>query len=127
MTHPELISEYPEHIVEAIQRATRYVEPLDGAEALRRNEQVQDAVVRNIEIIGEAASRMQNADSGFVAGHPDVPWAEMRGMRNKMIHEYFDVDWQVVWATVKEDFPRLQQQIDALLIARRQMAGDGGS
>lgn len=126
MTHPERVYEYLEHIAQAIQRAMRYIEPLDSAEALRRNEQVQDAVVRNIEIIGEAANRIQNASSGFVASHAELPWAEMRGMRNKMIHEYFDVDWQVIWTTVKEDLPRLKQQIDLLLIAHSQMPEDRG-
>ncbi len=87
MTHPERVYEYLEHIVQAIQRATRYIEPLGDAEALARNEQIQDAVVRNIEIIGEAAGRTQNAASSFIADHPELPWAEMRGMRNKMIHE----------------------------------------
>jgi len=126
VTHPERVYEYLEHIAQAIQRAMRYIEPLDSAEALRRNEQVQDAVVRNIEIIGEAANRIQNASSGFVASHAELPWAEMRGMRNKMIHEYFDVDWQVIWTTVKEDLPRLKQQIDLLLIAHSQMPEDRG-
>ncbi len=46
-------------------------------------------------------------------------WIEMRGMRNKMIHNYFDVDWEVVWGTVKDDLFRLKQQIDALLLEQR--------
>ena len=73
------------------------------ARPLRQNEQTQDAVVRNIEIIGEAASRIQSIAPEFVVSHPELPWIEMRGMRNKMIHEYFDVDWAVVWSTVKDD------------------------
>jgi uncharacterized protein with HEPN domain len=85
-----------EHIVQAIQRATRYIQHLDSAAALRQNEQIQDAVVRNIEIIGEAAGGIQNIIPEFVANHPELPWIEMRGMRNKMIHEYFDVDWGIV-------------------------------
>jgi uncharacterized protein with HEPN domain len=78
--HPERVTEYLGHIVKAIQRATRYVEPLAGADAVRQAEQIQDAVIRNLEIIGEAANRIMNADPGFVAAHPDLPWAEMRGM-----------------------------------------------
>ncbi len=116
MSHAARVPEYLKHIVEAIDRATRYIEPLANAAALQQNEQVQDAVVRNLEIIGEAANRILNADPGFVAAHPELPWAEMRGMRNKMIHEYFDVDWQVVWGTIKGDLPRLRQQVDELLM-----------
>jgi uncharacterized protein with HEPN domain len=62
VTHPERVYVYLEYI----DQATRYIEPLDSAEALKLNAQVQDAVVRNIEIIGEAASQTQNADPGFV-------------------------------------------------------------
>jgi uncharacterized protein with HEPN domain len=54
-------------------------------------------------------------DSNFAANHPELPLIEMRGMRNKVIHNYFDVDWEVVWSTVKDDLPRLKKQIDALL------------
>ena len=117
MSHAGRVPEYLKHIVEAIDRATRYIEPLENAAALRQNEQVQDAVVRNLEIIGEAASRISKADPRLVAAHPELPWTEMRGMRNKIIHEYFDVDWQVVWGTIKGDLPRLRRQVDGLLVA----------
>ena len=80
-----------------------------------RNQQAQDAVIRNIEIIGEAANRVQREQPELVMAHPELPWIEMRGMRNKMIHNYFDVSLEIVWATVKNDLPKLKQQIDALL------------
>jgi uncharacterized protein with HEPN domain len=96
MKHPERVEDYLEHIAEAIERATSYLHPLKDIEALQQNQQVQDAVVRNIEIIGEAAGKIQKMDSGFAANHPELPWIEIRGMRNKMIHNYFDVDWEVV-------------------------------
>jgi uncharacterized protein with HEPN domain len=50
----------------------------------------------------------------FIAQHPELPWAEMRGMRNIAIHEYFFVDLEIVWTTVRDDFPKLKRQIDAL-------------
>lgn len=118
MRHPERVEDYPGHIVQAIERATRYVEPLDTAAALRQSEQIQDAVVRNIEIIGEAAGRIQRMDPEFVASHAELPWTEMRGIRSKMIHEYFDMDWDVVWGTVKHDLPPLKKQIEAVLLER---------
>jgi uncharacterized protein with HEPN domain len=86
---------------------------------LQSDERTQDAVVRNIEIIGEAANRILTMAPAFVALHPELPWIEMRGMRNKMIHEYFDVDWDVVWATVRNDLPLLKQQIRGCLSDRR--------
>ncbi|MDB5402679.1 MAG: hypothetical protein JWQ55_4697 [Rhodopila sp.] len=119
MTHPERVEDYLEHIMQAIHRATRYIQHLDSAASLRHSEQTQDAVVRNIEIIGEAASRIQLMLPEFVVSHPELPWIEMRGMRNKMIHEYFDVDWDIVWRTVRDDLPALRQQIEDVLTTRR--------
>ncbi len=116
MTHPERVEDYLEHIAAAIERATGYVQHLDSLEALEQNQQAQDAVAHNIQVIGEAATKIQKMAPDFAADHPELPWAEMRGMRNKMIHNYFDVDWKIVWSTVKSDLPQLKQQIDRLLI-----------
>ena len=115
MKHPERVEDYLEHIAPASERAIAYVKQFDSVEALQRNQQAQDAVIRNIEIIGEAASRVQREQPEFVTAHPELPWIEMRGMRNKMIHNYFDVSLEIVWNTIKDDLPRLKQQIDALL------------
>ena len=110
MKHPERVEDYLEHIAQAIERATGYVQRFDSVEALQKDQQVQDAVIRNIEIIGEAASRIQKQAPEFVTAHPELPWIEMRGMRNKMIHNYFDVSLTVVWNTIKDNLPRLKQQ-----------------
>jgi len=115
MKHPERVTEYLEHILEAIQRATSYLQPVSDLEAFRSDRQVQDAVIRNIEIIGEAVSKITNAAPEFINQHPEIPWAQMRGMRNVAIHEYFFVDLEVVWKTVRQDLPQLRQQIDVLL------------
>lgn len=78
--------------------------------AFEQSRHDQDAVIRNIEIIGEAASRIQRQAPEFVKAHPELPWVQMRGMRNKMIHDYFDVQVDVVWNTIKEDLPRLKSK-----------------
>ena len=119
MKHPERLEDYLEHIAEAIERAISYLQPLPDLEALQKNQQVQDAVVRNIEIIGEAVNKIYNLAPDFINRHPELPWARMRGMRNVVIHEYFFVDLKIVWTTVKDDLPRLKQQIDSLLIEQR--------
>jgi len=75
---------------------------------------------RNIEIIGEAARQIQQNAPEYVTAHPELPWIEMRGMRNKMIHNYFDVDVNVVWGTVKQDLPVLEKQIEHILSAGTQ-------
>jgi uncharacterized protein with HEPN domain len=92
MKHPERVEDYLKHIAQAIERATLYVERLGSAEAFRLNQRDQDAVIRNIEIIGEAARQIQRHDPEFVTAHPELPWSDMRDMRNKVIHHYFEVD-----------------------------------
>jgi uncharacterized protein with HEPN domain len=114
MRHPERVEDYLAHIAEAISRATSYVQSFDS-EAFAQDQRVQDAVVRNIEIIGEAVTQINRVAPDYIASHPELPWAQMRAMRNVVIHQYFDVDANVLWTTVEDDLPRLKQQIDALL------------
>jgi uncharacterized protein with HEPN domain len=120
MRHPERVGDYLEHIAQAIEPATSYIKDLENAEALQQDSRTQDTVIRNIEIIGEAANHIQNMSPAFVANHAELPWLEMRRMRNKVIHEYFDIDWDMVWDTVIDDLPKLKLQIDNLLTAYRQ-------
>jgi uncharacterized protein with HEPN domain len=115
MKHPERVEDYLEHIAEAIERATSYLQAVPDLQAFQQNAQVQDAVVRNIEIIGEAVNKISSTAPDFLTQHPELPWAQMRGMRNVAIHEYFFVDLEIVWTTVKNDLPNLKQQVDALL------------
>ena len=118
MKHPERVEDYLEHISQAIQRATQYVERFADLKAFEQSQRDQDAVIRNIEIIGEAAIKIQKQAPDFVAAHPELPWMEMGDMRNKVIHDYFDVEVDVVWRTVQEDLPKLRQQVDDLLKAQ---------
>ncbi len=124
MKHPERVEEYLEHIAEAMARATDYLRRTGDFAAFEQDRRTQDAVVRNIEIIGEAVSKINSVPPDFAARHPDIPWARMRAMRNVMIHEYFFVDSRIVWSTVRGDPPRLKQQIDGLLDEARQAKDD---
>ena len=114
MRHPERLEDYLDHIAEAITRATDYARCLQGIEELKKNQLVQDAIVRNIEIIGEAATNINRAAPDFIRAHPELPWAQMRRMRNIVIHQYFAVDLAVLWTTVTSDLPQLKEQIDHL-------------
>ena len=71
-----------------------------------------DAVVRELEIIGEAA---RNVSSAYRATHPEIPFAEMIGMRNRLIHDYLGVDCDVVWQTCQADLPGLRKTMEALV------------
>jgi len=78
------------------------------------NEQVQDAVLRNIEIIGEAARNIESNYPEFASQHSDVPWEDVYLMRNRICHGYFSVDLELVWKTVLRNIPELEQQIQSL-------------
>ena len=77
-----------------------------------RDTQLQDSVIRRLEIIGEAVGRVSQ---GLRDDNPDIPWSEIRGMRNWVIHRYDDIDMDVVWETVERDIPRLIGQLQRLV------------
>ncbi|PKO10126.1 MAG: hypothetical protein CVU40_05865 [Chloroflexi bacterium HGW-Chloroflexi-2] len=72
----------------------------------------QDAVIRRIEIIGEASAKI---DPSFQENHPEIPWHRMRGMRNRLIHDYNEIDIELVWQTIQVDIPDLKKKIESLL------------
>lgn len=99
-----------EHIslcIEKIQQYTKNMTPQD----FYNNELIQDAVIRNIEIIGEAAKKISK---DLKSQYQEIPWKEMSSMRDKLIHDYFGVDVDVVWQTVKEDIPYLKSLIEGI-------------
>jgi uncharacterized protein with HEPN domain len=112
--HPGRIPEYLQHILDAINRALDYCAAMN-CESFNRDTRTQDAVIRSIQVIGEAAKKVRTADPEFAAQHPEVPWAVMYGMRNRVIHDYFEVDLAVVWQTVQQDLPELRKQMLGLL------------
>jgi uncharacterized protein with HEPN domain len=106
--------DYLSHILQAVDRINDYTEDMDEVGFLK-NQMVQDAVIRNIEIIGEAARNIEKHHPEFANQHPDVPWEEVYLMRNRVSHGYFSVDLEVIWNTVQRDIPELEQQIRQLL------------
>ena len=73
---------------------------------------VQDAVIRRLEILGEAS---KNISAGFIAEYKDVPWGEMSKTRDILIHKYFGVDLELTWTIVLNDLPKLKKQITSIL------------
>lgn len=100
---------YLQDILISIVKIEGYIKGL-SREAFYNNEQVLDAVVRNLEIIGEAAN---NVPKEILIKYPNIPWSDMVSMRNKILHEYFGVDEEIVWKTITEDLPELKIQITA--------------
>ena len=103
--------EYLLDIMEAARLALDYVEGKTREEFFD-DLQCQDAVIRRLEIIGEAANRISEE---IKAMFPHLPWFEMRGMRNVMIHDYDDVDMDIVWETVQNDLPKLISALEKII------------
>lgn len=98
-------------IVEACKRIQKYLKGVTYEEFLKNFEK-QDAVVRNIEIIGEA---VKNLSSEFKAKHKDIPWKKIAGMRDRLIHFYFGVNLEIVWIVATKEVPFLKQKIREII------------
>ena len=98
------------HILESIKEIERYTHNISREEFLS-DTQVQDAVIRRLEIIGEATKRVPVE----VKRQIDIPWKQIAGMRDILIHDYFEVDIQAVWDTVVKDLPILKEAIQKLV------------
>lgn len=108
MTKALRVLDYLSHILNAIKRIERYTADMDEM-AFLNTELVQDAVIRNIEIIGEASNNIQRVDATFAAQHDDIPWQVIYTMRNRVSHGYHKVDLEIVWKTIQSDLPGLYQ------------------
>ena len=95
-------------IQEAIRRIELYIKGLNYQDFLQKIE-TQDAVVRNLEIIGEA---VKNISLNLKEKYKDIQWREIAGMRDKIIHFYFGVNWDIVWQTVKDKLPQLKEKVE---------------
>lgn len=104
------LADYLSHILQSIERIERYTESLTDLTFLQ-DDLVQDAVVRNFEIIGEACRNIQRHHPAFATQHPEVPLAFAYEMRNALAHGYFQVDDQILWNTIQQDLPGLARQI----------------
>ena len=101
---------YLEHIREAVGRIHEYT--VAGRAAFMTNRMAQDAVVRNFEIIGEAAKRLPDPTR---RRKPDIPWRDVAGFRDVLIHDYTGVDLGEVWNVVERDLPALRKAVEELL------------
>jgi uncharacterized protein with HEPN domain len=110
---PRRTLDYINHMLEAIARIETYTKDLDR-DAFDADPRTQDAVIRNLEVLGEAARNITQNDPAFVAAHPEIPWAQAYRMRNALSHGYADIDLETVWFTVRSSLPTLRSQLTAL-------------
>lgn len=103
-------SVYIRHILDAINWVEQYVGSMTYEKFLD-NHLIQDGVTRQVEIIGEASSKLSK---GFRNKHSNIPWKDVIGMRNKLIHDYFGVDLDAVWETSIKDLPILKKELQII-------------
>lgn len=84
-------------------------------EAFLGDPKTQDAVIMKLLVIGELAAKLIDAESALIAGNPEIPWQQMKGMRNRMAHGYFELDLDVVWDTVRTAIPALATDLRAIV------------
>lgn len=105
-----------QHMLDAAQEAVTFLNSLKG-ESIDNNRLVSQAIVRLIEVVGEAASKLSKE---YRNSHPEPPWAQIIGMRNRIVHAYFDIDYSLVESTVKSDFPELIRQLINLIASYKE-------
>lgn len=106
--------DYLTHILDAIERIAHYTEDMTEVTFLE-SPLVQDAVIRNIEVIGEASHNIDTRYPWFATKYPEIPLAVAYQMRNAMAHGYFKVDMEIVWRTLQHDLPYLGVDVGKIL------------
>jgi len=99
-----------EDILESIEKIEKYVVDLDKG-GFFKNEKTIDAVVRNLEIIGEAANRLPE---DFTSLHQGIEWRRIIGLRHRIVHDYFGIDLEIIWEIIKKELTRLKQKISKI-------------
>jgi uncharacterized protein with HEPN domain len=112
MTKPNDPMIFVNHIQDAIESILKFKAPVSSLEEFENNELVQNAVIRKLEIIGEAIS---NLSEEFLSSHPQVNWRGPKSLRNVLTHQYFEINLKAVWEVINNDLLVLEQEIKVLL------------
>lgn len=102
---------YLRHVRDSLHEVRSFIEG-ESYESFLESRMLQNAVMRSFEVVGEAAWRV---GPEFREAHPDVPWRSMSDFRNKLIHDYFGLDLEVIWKTATEDAPALLEKVESLI------------
>ena len=107
------LSDYLDHMHQAATDACVFVEGM-VKDDFYKDKRTQQAVIMSLIIVGEAATKVMDNSAEFTKAHSEVPWHNMRGMRNRIAHGYFDINLDVVWETVKTALPDLLKQLTVI-------------
>ena len=108
------VPDYLDHMLQAAMQACAYVEGM-SKEAFLSDKRTQQAVVLNLILLGEEATKLLKDEETFVDQYPQVPWRSMIGMRNRIAHGYFEINLDTVWETIQTALPRLIEQLPPIL------------
>lgn len=108
------LPDYLDHIQQAATDARGFVDGL-AKEDFLQDKRTQQAVIMSLIIIGEAVTKVMDGYAEFAQAHPQIPWRNMRGMRNRIAHGYFDINLDVVWDTLQTALPKLLKQLPIVL------------
>ena len=93
------------HIIEAIDKIQGFIKDI-SFESFLKDEKTKDAVIRNLEIIGEASNKLEQ---NFIKKVPQIPWRDIKDFRNKLIHDYWELDFKVIWEVATKEAPELKK------------------
>ena len=109
------LPDYVAHMRQAIADAQSFTEGMAQPD-FEQDKRTQQAVVMSLIVLGEVATKVMDKHPEFAAQHAEIPWHNMRGMRNRIAHGYFDIDLRVVWDTLQTALPTLQVQLGAIVL-----------
>ena len=101
-----------QHMLAAVEEILKFAKG-HNLQSLAGDRPLQHLIIHNLEILGEAASRVS---AEYRSEHPEIPWRDMIDLRNRLIHVYFDLDLEIIWSSVQEDLPKLPPLFRALLV-----------
>ncbi|HEX5394631.1 MAG TPA: DUF86 domain-containing protein [Rhodocyclaceae bacterium] len=107
-------ADYVELMLNAATQARSYVDGISKDDFLA-DAKTQDAVMMKLLVIGELAVQLLDEHAVFVGNHPEIPWHQMKGMRNRMAHGYFELDLDVVWETIQVAIPDLETKLHSII------------
>lgn len=106
------LNDYLNHIVTAIERIEEYT--IDGKDKFYESSLIQDAVMRNLEIVGEASTKIKKKYPEVISSNLDIPFRSATEMRNVLSHEYFNIDVDILWMAISRDISKLKEQVQCL-------------